>query len=288
MLFGALLQRGGDGGRVELWCRWAPVSGETVSLDGGVTQRSYAFLGYDNVRGDPLQYAAFIRIEMGDGSFLTMAIDMNNDGDQLPNLQTGNTKLKVSDLDTATANKFPAPACFTPGTEIETPDGPVAIEWLRPGDLVVTRDDGVMPLRAVRTRRVPALGSHAPVRFEPDAIGNTQPLLVSQAHGMVISDWRSAYLFGFDSVLVSARSLLNGSDVRLINGGIVTYIHLLFDRHVLVRAEGVWSESFQLSAGRKATLDAPEFTQALPGVDQIAALPRIKGKEARLLPALAA
>ncbi|MFA5582109.1 MAG: Hint domain-containing protein, partial [Paracoccaceae bacterium] len=36
--------------------------------------------------------------------------------------------------------------CFTPGTLIDTPDGPRLVEDLRPGDLVLTADHGAQPL----------------------------------------------------------------------------------------------------------------------------------------------
>lgn len=57
----------------------------------------------------------------------------------------------VSDSDGNTDSAFvtfdAAPICFCAGAMIETPSGPRAIEYLRPGDLVVTRDHGPQPIR---------------------------------------------------------------------------------------------------------------------------------------------
>ena len=36
--------------------------------------------------------------------------------------------------------------CFTPGTRIVTDQGEVAVEDLRPGDMILTRDNGFQPL----------------------------------------------------------------------------------------------------------------------------------------------
>src|SRR5690606_32383544 len=44
------------------------------------------------------------------------------------------------------------PICFTSGTLIATPDGERAVETLRPGDLVMTRDHGPQELRWVGMR----------------------------------------------------------------------------------------------------------------------------------------
>ncbi|MEO0830402.1 MAG: Hint domain-containing protein, partial [Pseudomonadota bacterium] len=48
-----------------------------------------------------------------------------------------------------------------------------------------------------------------------------------------------------DQVLVPAKSLIDRIGVRRMNGRkTVEYVHLVFDRHEIVSAEGCWSESF--------------------------------------------
>lgn len=133
--------------------------------------------------------------------------------------------------------------CFTSGTQIETVDGPRAIETLRPGDLVRTRDDGYQPLRWVGSKTVPAHGALAPVLFKPGAIGNARALRVSPLHRMLMSDWRVELLTGDAEALVPARNLVNGRDILREEGGMVTYVHILFDHHQIVFAEGCPSES---------------------------------------------
>jgi hypothetical protein len=48
---------------------------------------------------------------------------------------------------------------------------------------------------------------------------------------------------GAPEVLVRAVDLLHHDDVYRKPGGMVTYCHILFDTHQLVRASGMWSES---------------------------------------------
>lgn len=217
-------------------------TGEFVSFDGGVTLLSYEFLGYGDVRGDPNQFAGFIRVDMGDGTYQTFAIDMDADGDGIPNLDNGNTKLTVAGLDTTVFEKWPV--CFAAGTRVATPQGPRPVESLSPGDMVLTRDHGAQPVRWIGHKRFRAQGICAPVRFETGAIGNTEPLLVSQQHRMLMSDWRTQLLMGEDEVLVAAKHLVNDDTIRICTGGTVEYFHLLFDRHEILEAAGVPSESY--------------------------------------------
>lgn len=136
------------------------------------------------------------------------------------------------------------PPCFTPGTLIDTAEGRVPVEHLRPGVAVLTRDHGAQPLRWIGRQRHHAAGAFAPVRFMAGALGNTRDLLVSQQHRMLITGWRAELLFGEPEVLAPARHLVNGDTIHLQPGGEVDYIHLLFDRHEIITAEGIPSESF--------------------------------------------
>ena len=56
---------------------------------------------------------------------------------------------------------------------------------------------------------------------------------------------KAQMLFGDYEVLVAATHLVNGADIVQKQLSSLTYIHILFDRHELVRADGTWTESFQ-------------------------------------------
>lgn len=135
------------------------------------------------------------------------------------------------------------PTCFTPGTLIDVASGTCAVEDIVQGDMVQTLDDGLQPVRAVLRQTVRAYGKFAPILFEAGSIGNARAMLVSPEHRMLIGDWRAQLLMGQDEVLVAAKHLVNGRDVRTAEGGVVEYIHLLFDKHQIVFGEGCPSES---------------------------------------------
>lgn len=145
------------------------------------------------------------------------------------------TPLDVGDL---------GPSCFTPGTLIDTAKGHRPIETLREGDLIETLDDGPQPIRLILRGTFRALGSFAPIRFEAGAIGNTKPLLVSPQHRMLVTGWQAQLYCGQDEVLVAAKHLVNGHTITVQEGGVVEYLHLLFDRHQIVFGGGVPSESY--------------------------------------------
>nr|WP_247744145.1 Hint domain-containing protein [Ruegeria sp. R14_0] len=134
--------------------------------------------------------------------------------------------------------------CFTTGTLIETAKGPIAVQDLRAGDRIRTLDRGMQTLRWVGQRTVRATGAFAPVLIKKGALGNDRDLLVSQQHRMLISDWRVELHTGHPEALAPARQLVNGHDIVMQSGGLVTYYHLMFDQHELIWAEGCLSESF--------------------------------------------
>ena len=61
---------------------------------------------------------------------------------------------------------------------------------------------------------------------------------------MLIEGAETEVLFGEASVLVSAQSLVNGGMIRVAKGAkSVEYIHILFDQHEIVFANGAPTES---------------------------------------------
>lgn len=138
--------------------------------------------------------------------------------------------------------------CFTPGTRILTPAGARDILSLRPGDLVVTRDDGPQPVRWIGKRTVAGKGKLAPIRIAPNVLpGLSQPLLVSPQHRVLFEGYRSELLFGKTEVLASAKHLVDGVAVEKIPCDAVTYVHLAFDRHQIIYANGAATESFHVA-----------------------------------------
>lgn len=135
--------------------------------------------------------------------------------------------------------------CFTPGTRILTETGYRPIETLRPGDMLITRDDGPQPLRWVGSRTVLARGKTAPINIAPGVLpGQDRALLVSPQHRLLFEGYHAQLLFGESEVFAAACHLVDGRDVSVVEGGLVTYVHLMLDRHHVIYAEGAATESF--------------------------------------------
>jgi len=148
-------------------------------------------------------------------------------------------------------------ACFVAGTRIATDRGDVMVEDLQAGMQVWTMDHGVQPLRRVLGKRVDGTGVLAPVVIAAGVFGNQRPLRLSPHHRMLVSGWRAELLMGEAEVLAAARDLVDGTDIRVEPVAEVDYVHLLFDRHEIVFAEGAASESYHPFAD-DATVLAPE------------------------------
>lgn len=162
--------------------------------------------------------------------------------------------------------------CFVAGTLIETDSGPLPVEVIRPGDLVRTLDRGLQPVRWTGQRDVPGKAAMAPVEIRAGALGNWRDLRVSPQHRMLVGDWRTELFFGKSDVLVPAIHLVNGSTIRQVACRRVRYVHLAFDRHEVIWAEGAPSESLHLGAVALGSLDAAArseiaalFPDLLPG-----------------------
>lgn len=132
--------------------------------------------------------------------------------------------------------------CYLAGTRIATPSGEVAVEELRPGDLVLLADGRSLPVRWLGRQQVPlpvARRTQAlPVRIQAGALGENLPkrdLLVSPGHAL-----------GFGDLLVNAEALVNGTTIRQETDlpWVFTYWHVELTEHALLIAEGMPAESF--------------------------------------------
>ncbi|MCB5199326.1 Hint domain-containing protein [Loktanella sp. TSTF-M6] len=171
------------------------------------------------------------------------------------------------DLGFVTVDTVP---CFVAGTLIRTPLGDIPVEALEPGDLVDTMDDGAQPLRWVGRRTVAAEGALAPIAIAANALGEHAALMLSPQHRVLLGDPLSSLLFGEDEVLVAAKDLVNDLTIRPRPGGDVTYLHLMFDRHQVIWAEGLPTESFLPGPQMKkafAREALEEITTLFPQID---------------------
>lgn len=170
--------------------------------------------------------------------------------------------------------------CFTPGTRLLTPDGPRLIETLRPGDRVSTKDNGAQPIawcghRRMSGARLYAMPHLRPIRIRSNAFGLGQPdadLIVSPQHRMLVRGRAAQALFNTDEVLVAAEDLLNDLSITVDHQlRDVTYVHVLLERHQIVWANGLQTESFHPSNATLDTIDPAQreaLLSVLPELEQ--------------------
>lgn len=159
----------------------------------------------------------------------------------------------------------PVVAAFSAGTSIFLGDGrSCAIERLKPGDMVLTRDNGGQPLRWIGRSSMAAGGPLSPIVFRAGSMGNLDDLIVAPTHRMFIfphsTDDRWSGLIGTrHGVLVEARHLVDNATICPLPEGIVDLYALVFDRHEVIYAEGVPCESHLVT---EATLRQMPATMA--------------------------
>ncbi len=136
--------------------------------------------------------------------------------------------------------------CFTPGTLILTAHGEIAVENIHPGDMVMTVDNGLQPVRWVGTRSLTQIDladrpNLRPIILRKNAFGNRRKICVSPQHAVIRKP-------GAADTLIRAKhaaEVLGGEYARIDKHcERVTYIHLMFDQHELIYAEGAQTESF--------------------------------------------
>lgn len=104
------------------------------------------------------------------------------------------------------------------GTNVLTADGAIPVEFLTPGDRIVTRDAGLVELTDIAVRTVPM---EELVRIRPsvmDEVGDGRDLVISARQKVLLRDWRAQAMFGKPALLVEARKLADGAYFTQLTG----------------------------------------------------------------------
>ncbi|MEM6587065.1 MAG: Hint domain-containing protein [Pseudomonadota bacterium] len=142
--------------------------------------------------------------------------------------------------------------CFTPGTRIITQTGYVPIEELRAGDRVMTRDNGFQDIAWIGQRVLSVKDLHASPKLQPvlikrGALGPDLPdrdMMVSPNHRMLQMGGTVELHFGEPEVLTAAKHMTHHAGIETARVDQMTYIHMMFEAHQIVMADGCWTESF--------------------------------------------
>ena len=178
-------------------------------------------------------------------------------------LTPGTSYVKTTGSNAGTSDYADYITCFGSGTLIETADGEVEVQNLRQGQRVWTRDGGLQPILWIATTEVHGRGPFAPVVIEAGAIGNTQELVVSQQHRVLVTSPVTDMLFATPEVFVAAKHLCGLSGVSIQETERVTYTHFMFDRHHIVRSNGALTESYYYSDAAKRAFSSPQRAEIL-------------------------
>mgnify|MGYP000025002934 CR=1 FL=1 len=147
----------------------------------------------------------------------------------------------------------PGVVCYAPGTMIDTPDGPRAVETLKPGDLVMTLDHGPQAIRWTHSGDHPLEDAEVddkPVQIKAGALGRNLPahdLIVSPQHRILVGGNGQLQQVFASAAFAPAKSLTSVPGIRHMKGKArITWIHFACDRHEVVTANGCLSESLLL------------------------------------------
>lgn len=215
--------------------------------------------------------------------------DFGNDQD---GFSIQRTSTGFSNNDTPTPGM--ANVCFVSGTLIGTPDGFVAIEQLRLGDRINTRDSGPQPIRWIFRREIGLTELLSDPRLCPVILPGTKRLKVSRHHRVLVGGKIAQRMFGEDEVLVPAKDLVGACGVELDrNRAGFCYHHILLDSHNIINADGLAAESLYLgaeglhamtpSARKELELIFPSSSHADSFLPPPLCLPSVAGRRVRHL-----
>lgn len=274
---------------------------DLVDLSGLYNQANLAIWNANNPGQQYATPLGWLRADQDDG-----VLNMLNGANGLPSftmtIQTGGTATTTGTAVAASQLTYDNTlvVCFASGTLIEGARGPVPVERLAKGDLVLTCDAGMQPIRWIGQRRIgaselattPAL---RPIRIAAGALGDGTPtsdLIVSPQHRLLIRSAIATRMFDSAEVLVAAKHLLEIDGIEVVeDADSVTYVHFTFDDHQIVYANGARTESLYLgqqALGALSPAARQEIHRIFPGLrgDQLAwasARPLAPGRMGRSL-----
>jgi hypothetical protein len=137
------------------------------------------------------------------------------------------------------------------GTRVRTLDGVLPIEYLQPGDRIVTRS-GARRVVAISVRQSPALDV---VRVKASTLGFDRPeadLLLGPGQPVIIRDWRARILYGAEVAAVPSARLADGEFVLRETREVRLYTLRFAEDEV------IWAEGLELACPAVAA-DQPDM-----------------------------
>ncbi len=160
------------------------------------------------------------------------------------------------------------PICYLEGTHISTVVGERKIEDLAIGDLLITVEGHVRPVKWIGRMSYKKSNrqwqrSVLPVKIMAGALGSGLPkhdLFVSQKHKLFM-----------ENVLVSAEDLINGETIKIVaidDTSKLCYYHVALETHDAIIAEGQPAETLRTDAANREKFENfAEYLRLYPNED---------------------
>lgn len=201
-----------------------------------------------------------------------------------------------------------APSGIAASSVVATERGGVAARDLKLGDKLLTRDNGLQPVRWVGANTVvyrdesevlPVEMAHGPVRIRGGSHGSNPDagnLVVAPGQRLLLTHPLNEHLFGAPEVLAAIGDLTHLDDIDMLERPTGRWVHVLMDAQELIRVNGVWLESlvpdmWSIQIGFPEL--AEEMIEALPRLrfdsyeaSYVASRPRLETREAALVEAI--
>ncbi len=125
----------------------------------------------------------------------------------------------------------------------------------------------------------------APIHIKAGSLGNGLPMSdmqLSPQHRILMSDYKSRLYFGHEEVFVPAKSLINDTGIRQVTQYEETYYyHIMFDKHEVIYANGVETESLHPGHLAKDGLDGKARDELFEIFPELRCHPESYGQSAR-------
>jgi len=124
------------------------------------------------------------------------------------------------------------------GSLVLTSEGEKPVELLSPGDRIITRNAGFVPLAAIQSVQI----SVEAVKIVAGSLGDTKPthdVTLPAAQMVLVRDWRAKALRGAAQAVMPAGCLIDGEFVTSLGVQDMTLLRLGFDAPYVIYADGL-------------------------------------------------
>lgn len=130
------------------------------------------------------------------------------------------------------------PNGFTTGAKVVTTRGARAVEDIRPGDHIITRSSGIVPVHHIEQQSVLARA----IYVIAGSIGHhqlTRDTMLPAGQAVLLRDWRAQALGGHREIIAPASALADGEFVRDIGFQLMTLHRLFCGKPQVIYADGM-------------------------------------------------